>query len=83
MHGFDEQVPNLYDEVDRERGFIEVADRRGVLHEFPFVTISLGVASTEVRAMESPAEVATVAAEMKRFAKRAGGSIWRMDRRRT
>lgn len=82
VHGFDEQVPNLYDADDRERGFIEVADRMGVLHQSPFLTISLGVASTEVRPIDSPAAVAAVAVEMKQFAKRVGGSTWRMDRRR-
>jgi GGDEF domain-containing protein len=79
---FDEQVPNLYDPDDRERGFIQVADRAGVVTRYPFLTISLGIASTEVRPIESPAEAAAIAVEMKRFAKSAGGSIWAMDRRR-
>ena len=82
VHGFDEQVSNLYDADDRERGFIEVADRTGVVHQYTFLTISLGVASTDVRPIESPAAVAAVAVEMKQFAKRTGGSTWRMDRRR-
>jgi diguanylate cyclase (GGDEF)-like protein len=79
---FDEQVPNLYDPDDRERGFIEVADRMGVVTRYPFLSISLGVASTEVRPIASPAEAASIAVEMKRFAKSATGSIWAMDRRR-
>jgi diguanylate cyclase (GGDEF)-like protein len=79
---FDDQVANLYDLDDRERGYIEVADRAGSTHRFPFMTISLGIASTETRTILSPAEAAAVAVEMKRFAKASGGSIWRMDRRR-
>jgi diguanylate cyclase (GGDEF)-like protein len=79
---FDEQVPNLYDPDDRERGYIQVADRTGLVNRYPFLTLSLGIASTEVRPIESPAEAASVAVEMKRFAKSAGGSIWAMDRRR-
>jgi diguanylate cyclase (GGDEF)-like protein len=80
---FDEQVPNLYDPDDRERGFIEVADRAGVVTRYPFLTISLGVASTDVRPIESPAEAASIAVEMKRFAKGVGGSIWALDRRKS
>lgn len=80
---FDEQVANLYDPDDRERGYIEVADRNGVVTRSPFLTISLGIASTAIRPITSPAEAAAIAVEMKRFAKSAGGSIWAMDRRRT
>jgi diguanylate cyclase (GGDEF)-like protein len=79
---FDEQVGNLYDAEDRSRGYIEVADRAGVVKHREFLTISIGIASTEVRPIESPAEAAAIAVEMKRFAKSAGGSIWAMDRRR-
>ncbi|MEA3020536.1 MAG: hypothetical protein QOI47_2060, partial [Actinomycetota bacterium] len=68
---------------DRERGYIEVAGRSGVVSRSPFLTISLGIASTEVRPISSPAEAAAIAVEMKRFAKNAGGSIWAMDRRHT
>lgn len=80
---FDEQVANLYDPDDRERGYIEVTDRSGVVTRSPFLTISLGIASTAIRPITSPAEAAAIAVEMKRFAKSAGGSIWAMDRRRT
>lgn len=79
---FDDQVANLYDPDDRERGYIEVADRMGNTHRFPFMTISLGIASSDIRTIASPAEAAAVAVEMKRFAKASGGSVWRMDRRR-
>jgi diguanylate cyclase (GGDEF)-like protein len=83
VRSFDEQVANLYDPDDRARGYIEVADRAGVVNRYPFLTISLGIASNEARPIESPAEAAAIAVEMKRFAKSAGGSIWAMDRRRT
>ena len=82
VRSFDEQVPNLYDAGDRERGYVEVADRAGVVTRHPFLTISVGIASTETRPIGSPAEAASVAVEMKRFAKGVDGSIWAMDRRR-
>ena len=80
---FDEQVPHVYDEEDRARGYIEVPDRSGTMTRFPLLTISLGIASTMIRPISSPAEAAAIAVEMKRFAKSTGGSIWRIDRRKT
>jgi diguanylate cyclase (GGDEF)-like protein len=82
VRSFDEQVANLYDPDDREQGFIEVGDRAGVVTRYPFLTVSIGIASTEIRPISSPAEAASIAVEMKRFAKGVGGSIWAMDRRR-
>jgi diguanylate cyclase (GGDEF)-like protein len=79
---FDEQVEALYDPDDRAAGFIELADRNGRLHRHPFLSVSIGIASTEVRTFESSAEAAAVAVELKRFAKAAHGSAWRIDRRR-
>jgi diguanylate cyclase (GGDEF)-like protein len=81
VRSFDDQVANLYDPDDRDRGSIEVADRAGVVNRYPFLSISLGIATTEVRPIESPAEAASIAVEMKRFAKRATGSVWAIDRR--
>jgi diguanylate cyclase (GGDEF)-like protein len=80
---FDEQVEALYDPEDRATGFIELADRTGRLHRYPFLSVSIGVATSEVRAFTSSAEAAAVAVELKRFAKAAHGSAWRIDRRRS
>src|SRR4051794_6566053 len=41
---FDAQVQNLYDDEDRARGYIEVADRAGVVTRYPFLTVSVGIA---------------------------------------
>ncbi|MEA3055953.1 MAG: hypothetical protein QOD30_1385 [Actinomycetota bacterium] len=79
---FDEQVTHLYDDEDRERGFIEKEDRAGIVQRYPMLTVSIGIASTEIRPIGTPAEAASVAVEMKRFAKGVSGSIWAMDRRK-
>lgn len=80
---FDAQVDSLYDPDDRERGFIELVDRTGAPHRHAFVSVSIGVASTDVRTFTSSTEAAAVAVELKRYAKAAHGSAWRIDRRRT
>lgn len=74
-------LPPLYDADDRSCGFIEVADRQGQLHAAPLLTISMGVAVSTLRAFGSPAEVSSVASEMKALAKAQEGSAWRVDRR--
>ncbi len=78
---FDDELPDLYDEEDRARGFIEVPNRRGELQRFPLIAISIGVASTDVRTFEHYAQAVAVATEMKAYTKATGGSSWAMDRR--
>jgi PleD family two-component response regulator len=78
---FDEAVPGLYDPDDVTLGHIEVANRRGEVQEFPFLSISIGVATTDRRAFGHFAEAVAVATEMKSFTKRTPGSSWAVDRR--
>lgn len=79
---FDRAVPALYDEADRQRRSIQVTDRRGWVHTHPFLTLSIGIATTRVRPLGSSTEAAAVASEVKELAKAEPGSTWRMDRRR-
>jgi diguanylate cyclase (GGDEF)-like protein len=78
---FDRDASAFYDPEDRDRGYIEVTNRRGELQRFPILTISIGVASTERRGFQHYAEAVAVATEMKQFTKGSTGSSWAMDRR--
>jgi len=78
---FDRDAASYYDPEDRDRGYIEVTNRRGELQRFPMLTISIGVASTERRGFQHYAEAVAVATEMKQFTKGSPGSSWAMDRR--
>jgi len=80
--GFDQAVMALYEAGDLERGYIEVEDRRGELHRFPLMTISIGVATSVGRRFETRAQASQVATEMKSFAKAQPGSAFEIDRRR-
>jgi diguanylate cyclase (GGDEF)-like protein len=82
VRNFDVMAPSLYDQDDRQRGYIEVPDRRGVLHHYPFLSVSVGVASGAVRPIRSQWEASSVASEMKAVAKRKVGSSYEVDRRR-
>ncbi|MBW8824748.1 MAG: diguanylate cyclase response regulator, partial [Acidobacteria bacterium] len=75
-------APLLYAPEEAELGYIEVADRTGTVHRHPIITLSIGIAASDVHAFTSASEVAAVAVEMKQFAKTAAGSTWRRDRRR-
>ncbi len=83
VRDFDGLAPSLYDERDRQRCYIEVSDRRGVLHHYPFLSISIGVASAAVRPIHSQWEASAVATEMKSVAKRKVGSSYEIDRRKS
>jgi diguanylate cyclase (GGDEF)-like protein len=78
---FDAAAQELYDNEDRDRGYVEVVNRRGELQRFPVLTISIGIATTEKRSFQHYAEAVAVATEMKQFTKGATGSSWAIDRR--
>jgi diguanylate cyclase (GGDEF)-like protein len=78
---FDREAPTFYDGNDRERGHIEVVNRRGEPQRYPFLTLSIGIASTQRRQFDHYAEMIAVASEMKAYTKGQPGSSWAMDRR--
>jgi diguanylate cyclase (GGDEF)-like protein len=78
---FDGGAADQYDEADRAVGYIEVTNRRGQIQRFPFVSISIGIATTEHRSFSHYAEAVAIATEMKSFTKGTSGSSWAVDRR--
>jgi len=81
VSAFNAAAPGFYDEADRERGYIEVTNRRGELQRFGVLTLSIGIASTSKRGFQHYAEAVAVATEMKRYTKGSAISSWAMDRR--
>ena len=79
---FDDAVPGLYDEPDRERGWIEYEDRSGTKLRTGLLSVSIGIVLAEPGSYESAAALASRAAEVKGVAKRMPGSRWVVDRRR-
>ena len=78
---FDAMAPTLYDPEDALRGSIETENRLGDVQSFPFVSISIGSATSENRDFTHYAEVVAIATEMKSVAKKTFGSSWARDRR--
>jgi PleD family two-component response regulator len=81
LQRWDEGIRSRYDPADAERGGVLIADRRGVMNDFPLASISMGVATNEQRQFTSEWEASAVAAEMKEHAKRHAGSTYKVDRR--
>ena len=79
---FDAAIGGLYDESDWKRGYLTGFDRFGTARRFPIVSLSIGVVDTGRRKFQSYEEVASVAAQMKSFAKKSSGSSYAVDERR-
>jgi diguanylate cyclase (GGDEF)-like protein len=79
---FDDAVPGLYDQSDRERGWVEFEDRTGNKHRTGLISLSTGIVIAKQGAFGSAPALAARAAEVKGVAKRIPGSKWVVDRRR-
>jgi diguanylate cyclase (GGDEF)-like protein len=78
---FDEEVQDLYNPEDRQRGYISGADRYGILRRFNLMSISIGVVTTQRRSFYEEESLTRVAAEMKHHAKERPGSAYAVDQR--
>jgi len=81
IEDFDKKILFLYNEDDRERGYITTKNRLGQTRDFPIMTISLAVVTNEKRNYENALEIAEVAAEVKKYVKTLEGSNYFKDRR--
>jgi GGDEF domain-containing protein len=78
---FDTLIPFQYSEQDRRAGYFFGKDRRGQLYRVPLMTLSIGIVTNERRTFTHPAQVSTLATEMKSYAKTLPGSVFVVDRR--
>ena len=79
---FDRDIRKLYNEQDLRQGYIETRDRRGTLNRYPVMSLSVAIVSNEQRKLENYAQIGEAAAELKRYAKSIGGSVYVKDKRR-
>jgi diguanylate cyclase (GGDEF)-like protein len=79
---FDATIPSLYDAEDRERGYVEVPNRRHVVERFPLMSITLALVSTDRNPVSHLAELADIAQELKAHGKGIPGSVLVGERRR-
>jgi hypothetical protein len=79
---FDRDIRKLYNAQDLRQGYIETRDRRGTLNRFPIMSLSIAIISNEQRPLTNYAQIGEAAAELKRYAKSIGGSVYVKDKRR-
>jgi len=81
---FDLFIPTRYAEKDLVRGKIVTANRKGVIEEFPIMTVSVAVLPNRQRSFTHIGEIAHMLADLKKRAKQVQGppSRYVVERRR-
>jgi len=79
---FDTYVLGYYNAEDVARGFLEVANRRGIIEQFPLTSISIGVVEVTPGRFKSTLEIGEVGAQVKHQAKSVMGSTYVVNRRK-
>ena len=79
---FDENVKRYFTDEDLEKGYIEVANRKGIVEQFPLTSLSIGVVVADVGRFGNILEIGEVGAQVKHAAKSVMGSSYAVDRRR-
>ena len=80
---FDKNVTRFFTKDDLEKGYIEVANRKGIMEQFPLTSISIGVVIVEKGRFKNILEIGDVGAQVKHVAKSVMGSSYAIDRRQT
>ena len=78
---FDKDVKKYFSDEDLERGYIELANRKGHIEQFPLTSISIGVVIAENRRFSNILEIGDIGAQVKHMAKSVMGSSYAIDRR--
>ncbi len=79
---FDKFSPGFYNEVDVERGYVEVANRRGIIEQFPLTSISIAVLEIDSKIYKNTLEIGEIAGQVKHKAKAVLGSTYVVNKRR-
>ena len=72
----------LYDQEDRERGYVEVLSRRHTVERFPLMSLTIALVSTDRVPVTHLAELSDIAQELKAHGKGIPGSVLVGERRR-
>lgn len=78
---FDSGVNRFFTEEDIEKGYIEVANRKGIMEQFTLTSISIGAVIADKDRFANILEIGEVGAQVKHVAKSIIGSSYAIDRR--
>lgn len=79
---FDNNVKQYFTKEDVEKGYLEVANRQGIIEQFPLTSISIGVVIVKPGEYSNPLEIGEVGAQTKHIAKTKQGSAYAINRRK-
>jgi diguanylate cyclase (GGDEF)-like protein len=82
IDAFNATIGSLYDAEDRERGYVEVPNRRHIVERFPLMSVTLALVSTERTPVSHLAQLVDIAQELKAHGKGIPGSVLVGERRR-
>ncbi|MBU1121094.1 MAG: response regulator [Candidatus Omnitrophota bacterium] len=78
---FDRVAPKFFEEKDSSKGYIETRNREGTLQRFGFLTISIGIITNLYKEFTHTAQISSLGAEIKGFAKKFPESKYIFDKR--
>ncbi len=79
---FNEKVKKFFTNTDLEKGYIEVANRRGIIEQFPLTSLSIGVVVADKGRFHNILEIGEIGAQVKHAAKSVMGSCYAVDKRK-
>ena len=82
LANFDHGIEKFFTEDDWEKGYLEVANRKGIIERFPLTSLSIGVVAAEVEEYVNSLEIGEVGAQVKHLAKTQVGSAYAINRRK-
>ena len=82
IRNFDAMASDLYDDADRQRGYMRHIDRKGQEIKTPLLSIAIALVTNEERPLTHPGQVAELGAELKAYAKQFDRSAYVKERRK-
>lgn len=79
---FDSNIKEYFNEEDIQRGYLEVANRKGIIEQVAITALSIGVVTVSPGEYTNPLEIGEVGAQVKHLAKTQIGSAYVINRRR-
>lgn len=82
IKAYEKELEGFFVKEDFEKGYLEVANRRGIFERFPLTTISIGLVEVSEGKFKNVLEIGEAGAQVKAKAKEIQGSSYVIDRRK-
>lgn len=79
---YEQDLDDFFVKEDLEKGYLEVANRRGIFEKFPLTSISIGLVEVTKGKFKNVLEIGEAGAQVKAKAKEIGGSSYVIDKRK-